>query len=127
MVRYRKNRRVRIGGRDMTDDEIKKYIDIAIKRTISEYKKSGILKESDGAAYSDASQLLHNYFDNGEKDTAITYALQGIRFDPYFRIIPEYYKEHKQLEKIADELRADVSTVVRNKKRLCLEVYNEII
>ena len=36
----------------MTDDEIKKYIDIAIKRTISEYKKSGILKESDGAAYS---------------------------------------------------------------------------
>ena len=71
----------------MTDDEIKKYIDIAIKRTISEYKKSGILKESDNASYTDASQILHGYYDGGAKDTAITYAIQAKRFDPYFRII----------------------------------------
>ena len=111
----------------MTDDEIKKYIDIAIKRTIQEYKRSGILKESDNASYTDASQILHGYYDGGAKDTAITYAIQAKRFDPYFRIIPLYYGEGKKISEIAEILCVDDSTIARNKKRLCLEIINEIL
>lgn len=111
----------------MTDEEIRGYIDIAIKRSIREYKKSGLLKDSDNAAYSDISQILHGYYKAAEKDTVVTYALQGIRFDPYFRIIPLYYDTGKKVEEIAAEIGVDVSTVVRNKKRLCLEIYDEII
>lgn len=111
----------------MTDNEIKAYIDIAIKRSIHEYKKSGLLKQSDNAVYSDASQILASYYAGGEKDAAVTYALQGLRFDPYFKIIALYYKQGRRVEDIAEELGVDISTVVRNKKRLCLEIYNEII
>lgn len=111
----------------MTDEEIKKYIDLTVKTTIKEYKKNGILKESDSAIYADASEIIASYYQNGKTDAAITYAIQGQRFDLYFRIIPMYFEEKRTVEKIAEALGVDVSTVVRNKKRLCLKIYNEII
>lgn len=111
----------------MTDEEIKNYIDLAIKKSIDEYKKCGLLKQSENAVYSDISEILSKYFKEGAVEASITYAIQGLRFDPYFKIISMYYKDGKTIENIAEELGVDVSTVVRNKKRLCLEVYNEII
>ena len=111
----------------MSDEEIKKYIDITIKKTILEFKKSGILKASENAAYSDASEMIAGYFKNGKTDANITYAIQGLRFDPYFRIIDLYFEKGLTIERIAEEFGVDVSTIVRNKKRLCLSVYNEII
>lgn len=111
----------------MTDEEIKSFIELAIQKTIKEYKRNGLLKDSDAAVYADASDMLFNYYKNGKIDVPITYAIQGKRFDPYFRIIQLYFEEKKTVEKIAQELAVDVSTVVRNKKRLCLEIYNEIV
>ena len=111
----------------MTDEEVKDYIDLTIKKTISEYKKNGLLKESNRVTYEDASEILTSYYRNGMQEANITYAIQGIRFDPYFRIIPMFFGEGKTIESIADELGVDVSTVMRNKKRLCLLIYNEII
>lgn len=111
----------------MPDDEIKKIIDLAVKTSITEYKKSGLLKDSDNVAYSDASAILTSYYESDQKDAALTYAIQGQRFDPYFKIITMYFSDKKTIEVIAEELGVDVSTVVRNKKRLCLAIYNEII
>lgn len=111
----------------MTDEEIKKYIDMAVQKSIKEYKRNGILKDSDAAVYADASDILFNYYKNGKQEAAITYAINGQRFDPYFRIIQLYFEEKKTVEKIAQALGVDVSTVVRNKKRLCLAIYNEIV
>ena len=115
------------GGGNVTDEEVKKYIDITVQRTIKEYKKNGILKESDNAVYADASEILASYYKGGKAEASITYAIQGQRFDPYFRIIPMYFEEGYTIEQVAEELGVDVSTVVRNKKRLCLAIYNEII
>ena len=111
----------------MDDQEIKAYIDLTIKRSIAEFKKSGLMKGSENAAYSDASEILMNYYKEGKKEASITYAIQGLRFDPYFRIIPLYFGQGYTIERIADELGVDVSTVMRNKKRLCLSIYNEIV
>ena len=111
----------------MPDEEIKKIIDLAVKQSIAEYKKSGLLKDSDNVAYSDASAILSSYYMQDKTDTALAYAIQGQRFDPYFKIIPMYFEDKKTIESIAEELGVDVSTVVRNKKRLCLAIYNEII
>lgn len=111
----------------MTDDQIKSYIDLAVKKTIKEYKRNGILKESDSAVYADASEIISSYYKQGKKEASVTYAIQNQRFDPYFRIIAMYFDEGRTVEKIAEELGVDVSTVVRNKKRLCLAIYNEII
>jgi hypothetical protein len=110
----------------MKDEEVIQLIKITVRESIEEYKKSGLLKESENAVYSDATDMISEYFKNGKKDTRITYAIQGQRFDPYFRIIPMYFEEGKTIEKISEELSVDISTIVRNKKRLCLAIYNEV-
>lgn len=111
----------------MTDEEIKNYIDIAVQKTIKEYKKNGILKENSAAAYADVSEILSSYYKGGKSEMSITYAIQGQRFDPYFRIIQMYFEAGKTIAEIAEELNVDTSTIVKNKKRLCLAIYNEII
>lgn len=111
----------------MPEDEIRRIIDLTVKKSIQEYKRSGLLKDADNIAYADASALLTAFYAAGEGDAAIAYALAGVRFDPYFKIITLYFKDKRTIESIADELGVDISTIVRNKKRLCLAIYNEII
>ena len=111
----------------ITEKDIKRYIDLAVRQTIQEYKKAGLIKGVEGVAYSEAAELLESYYKSDNPDASITYAIQGQRFDPYFRIIPMYFKDKATLEKIAEQLGVDVSTVVRNKKRLCLAIYDEIV
>lgn len=111
----------------MPDDEIKRIIDLAIKSSIAEYKKSGLLKDSDNVAYSDVCEILTGYYNSDKTDQALTYAIQGQRFDPYFKIIPMYFEDKKGIEAIAEELGVERTTILRNKKRLCLAIYNEII
>lgn len=110
----------------MTDEELKQYIKETIKETISEIKREGLLKDSDDAIYNDISKILKNYYSEGKKDNQITYALQAIRYDPYYTIIPMYFKDGHKVDVIANALMVDVSTIIRNKKRLCLEVYKEL-
>ena len=72
----------------MPDDEIKRIIELAVKASIAEYKKSGLLKDSDNVAYSDICEILTGYYNSDKTDQAITYAIQGQRFDPYFKNNP---------------------------------------
>ena len=111
----------------MTDYELKSAIQAAVKEMIYELKKSGLIKDSDGVLYNDAIEIITGYYEDGQKDAAIKYAIYGLRFDPYYQIIPLYFEQHETLEKIAEKLGVTASTIVRNKKRLCLAIYNEII
>lgn len=111
----------------MPDDEVRKLIELTVQASITHFKKSGLLKDSDNVAYSDASQLITSFYNTGEKDQNIAYAIAGQRFDPYYKIIPLYFRDKKTVEAIAEELEVDITTVFRNKKRLCLAIYNEII
>lgn len=113
----------------MSDNEIKQYIDYAIKRTINEYKRCGLLRDSRSADYEDASQLLTRYFDGwlgANKAQVVREALQEIESDSYFGIIPLYYQSHFTMEEIAEKMGVDTSTIVRNKKRLCLSFFSKI-
>ena len=110
----------------MTDKEIKTYIDAAIRQTVEAYKREGLLIDSKGAAYSDAAEMIAKYYEDGKTDNAITYAIQAQRFDPYFRIVTMYYEEGRTIAEIAEALGVDISTVVRNKRRLCLRIYDEL-
>ncbi len=111
----------------MTDQELREYIDLTVKKSIEEFKRNGIVKGSDNAAYSDISEILRNYFKGEKQDKEIGFALQRMRFDPYFRIITMYYEDGQTIEQIAEIIGADTSTIMRNKKRLCLQIYNEIV
>lgn len=108
-------------------EDIKGIIRETVNECIKELLKQHMIQDNDAAAYNDISNLLMDYFKNGEKDNALTYAIQAQRFDPYYRIIEMYFKEGLTLDVIAMTLEVDLSTIVRNKKRLCLQIYNDII
>lgn len=110
----------------MNDEEIRDYINLTIRNTLGEIKKSGLMRDSSNVLYAEATELLSNYYSAGKSEASITYAIQSIRFDPYYRIIPLYFEKCYKLEAIAEELGVDISTIVRNKKRLCLEIYQRI-
>lgn len=110
----------------MNDEEIRDYINLTIRKTLGEIKKSGLMRDSSNVLYAEATELLSNYYSAGKSEASITYAIQSIRFDPYYRIIPLYFEKCYKLEAIAEELGVDISTIVRNKKRLCLEIYQRI-
>ncbi len=111
----------------MTDEQLRAYIDAAVKNTVAELKRSGLLRREKSIAYEEAADLLRGYYRDGKQDNGITYAIQGLRFDPYFRIIAMYFEEGKTNEQIAAELDCDVSTIMRNKRRLCLKIYDEVV
>ena len=96
---------------------------LVIKETVKELKRQGLL--TDGR-YTDVSRQLRNYYKAmpGAEDADISKALQTLREDPYFEIIPLYYDGNVTLEDIAEIKGVDVSTVTRNKKRLCMMIYN---
>ena len=106
----------------MTENQIKKIIESTVLETIERCKREGIIKASDENVYREASDLLKEYYQSGEKDASVKYALQALRFEPYFKIIELFYKNDETLENIADIMEVDISTIVRNKKKLCLKV-----
>lgn len=112
---------------DAEKKELEAYIDLAIDRTIHEYKKNGLLKEISIVAYSSISTLLFDYYSLNMEDEAITQAIDECRQYSYFDIIPLYYQKNYTNEELAEYYGVDVSTIVRNKKKLCLRIYEKII
>lgn len=85
-----------------------------------------MLKNVDDSAYSEVSSMLAAYYDGGEQDSQIRAAVDGLKGDLYYKVLPLYFGYKYTIEQIAEEFGVEVSTIVRNKKRLCLLVYNAI-
>jgi DNA-directed RNA polymerase specialized sigma subunit len=111
----------------MTDEAIKNLMEQTVKATVDALKREGLLKDAEKIAYDEATQIIKKYFRDGKEDAAITYAIRGLRFDPYFPIIELCFEEHRTNEQVAEKLGVELSTIVRNKKRLCLAIYDAII
>ncbi|MDE7422313.1 MAG: hypothetical protein K2N51_01230 [Lachnospiraceae bacterium] len=92
-----------------------------VEETIKILKEKGFLYT--GFEYEDISKIMHQYYENGEKDERLRRCIKNIHNDRYFDIIPLYFKEKKTIEYIAEKLKVDSSTIVRNKKRLCRSIY----
>lgn len=97
-----------------------------VRETIDELKRSGILRSYNEMAYAEVTSVLNAYYDDGECDTAVTEALRKIEGDTYYKIIPLYFSYGYTIERIAEVFGVEVSTITRNKKRLCLAIYNSI-
>lgn len=97
-----------------------------VRETVEELKRSGILKSLNEFAYAEVTSILTSYYNDGESDPVIRKALEEIESDTYYKIIPLYFDYKYTLEKIAEVFDVDVTTITRNKKRLCLAVYNSI-
>ena len=102
----------------MTPEEIRDIV----RETLRELQKQGMLREQ---WYTKISKRLRDYYKAvpGMEDRRITEALNEIRSDPYYEVIPLHYNGCVTLEDIAEIRGVDVSTITRNKKRLCMMIY----
>ena len=102
--------------------EIKTLINTTINETIKELKKQGLLNLDQYQRYDEAQARLFAYYQNDMQDEEITKALLRLQNDRYIDIIPLFYYAQNSIEHIASLYDVDTSTIVRNKKRLCLEI-----
>ncbi|MBP5432336.1 hypothetical protein [Ruminococcus sp.] len=105
----------------MTQKEIRQVV----RETIAELRRQDVLKSSIDTALRITGKRLKAYY-SGEPDAQLQEVLDRLRNDVYFRIIPLYYKDGYTIETISEKICADTSTISRNKKRLCLEIYSEL-
>lgn len=97
-----------------------------VRETIEELKRGGMLKSGNELAYAEISAVLNTYYNDGATDCRVKNALKQFEKDPYFKIIPLYFDYNCTIENIAERLEVEVSTITRNKKRLCLLIYNAL-
>lgn len=102
----------------MTEQEVKDVV----TKTINELLDQGRILEDDNLVYQYTSVRLSRHYHN-RQDRAVTEALEKLKDDPYFRVIPDYYDKLHTLQWIAVDIGCDRVTVVRNKKRLVLKLY----
>lgn len=105
----------------MTEEEIKTII----RLTVKELRREGLLRDLDDVIYAEMSERLTRFFE-GKPDIDLGRALQAISSDWYFEIIPLYYQNGMSTEAISRHIGADISTINRNKKRLCIKLYSLI-
>lgn len=102
----------------MTDEEIKKIVQIAIEES-----EERMMCDEEELKYSYMSIKLKKYY-RGKQDEKLKNALDVIKNDKYFRIIPYYYKDGKTITAISVNMECDRSTVARNKRRLVLQLHS---
>lgn len=106
----------------MTEEEVR----AVVRMTVDELRRAGMLKGGSELAYAEAAQLIKAFYDDGETDETIKAVLSGMSEDPYIKVLPLYFSYGYTIERIAEAFHVEVSTIVRNKKRLCLQVYEAI-
>lgn len=69
---------------------------------------------------------LKEFFNNKGDGNGISYALKILSDDVYIDIIYLQYRDGKTIEFISEALDKDVSTILRNKKRLIKDIYKNL-
>ena len=105
--------------------EIREIVEDTVRETVREMKKSGLLKRADDVAYNEVSARLYEYYEHPERDPEMAAALEKIAGDEFFQIVPEFYRDRIAVTYITEEFPGTTSetTIWRNKKRLCLQIY----
>lgn len=110
----------------MCEYNIEQIINDTVNATVLKLKMAGLMKDNRKTAYQKTEELLRNYNTFKESDqpytqklvTKIDDALQSIKDDIYYDVIPLIYFEDETRENVADHFRTTVTTISRNKVRL---------
>lgn len=106
----------------MRRNELEEIIRYTVRETIKALTESRRLRNIDDGGYSEIGQRLRKWYADSNPDEAITTALEAISGDAYADIIPLYYSYNYTIEKLAEAFGVEPSTIVRNKKRLCMKI-----
>ena len=111
----------------MTDEELRNYIDESVADAIRRLADDGLIKKQSDIKYAQVAKRLYEFYQSDALvDDTMFHAINEISDDTYFRIIPLYYEKQMTIENLAVYFGVDISTIVRNKKRLCLRIYDWI-
>lgn len=110
----------------MCEYDIEQIINDTVNATVLKLKMAGLMKDNRKTAYQKTEELLRNYNVFKESDQPYTQklvakiddALQSIKDDIYYDVIPLIYFEDETRENVADHFRTTVTTISRNKVRL---------
>ena len=103
--------------------ELREIIQETVKETIFEMRRNGLLKRADDVAYNQIGARLYEFFKDPDKDPEMQAALDKIRGDYYAASLADYYRDHLSLDVIAEAYHCELTTIKRNKKRLCLQLF----
>lgn len=106
----------------LDETEVKRIVAL----TIYELQQRNILQGFEIAAYKEISNRLHSFFNLDVPDDDLQSALDKLKRDKYFHVLWMFYRDGYTVEEIAERLNVDVRTVSRNKKRLCLQIYETL-
>lgn len=94
-----------------------------VRMTIKELKRQGMIKTNYVTVLKEVEPVLREYFrTKGNKQ--IEYFLRDRSDDTYIDILYLHYRDNITIERIAEVLDKDVSTIKRNKKRLIMSIYD---
>ena len=97
-------------------------VQIIVMQTIKELRRQGLLKDDYSAVLNEVEPVLRLYFDK-RHNRSIEQFLYEYSADQYIDIIYLHYRDNIAMERIAEVMGKDVSTIKRNKKRLIMKMY----
>lgn len=103
----------------MEKDEVQRIV----LMTIRELKRSGMLKDEYTVVLKEVEPVIKEYFQK-RNNKKLDFFLSEHSDDPYIDIIYLHYRDNITIDRIAECLVKDVSTIKRNKKRLIMSIYN---
>lgn len=112
--------------KERTEYDIQKVIEKTVNATVLKLKMSGLMKDDRKTAYQKTEEILSNYNIFCESDQPyakkitrmIDDALEEVKDDIYYEIIPMIYFQKQSREAAADYFKTTVTTISRNKKKL---------
>lgn len=112
------------------DKNIIEIINETVNTTVLKLKMAGLMKSDRKSAYQKTEELLYNYESFKKSDQEFTLklvaridsALEDIKDDIYYDIIPLTYFQRETRENIAEIFNTTERTISRNKGRLIHEL-----
>ena len=101
----------------MTDRE-RDLVRQTVRETLQQLKREGMLKSADDILYAEMTQRLFDYYREPGSDPALGEAIDKLKKDDYFDIVPRYFSRRMSIEDLAGAYGCERSTIWRNKKRL---------
>lgn len=102
----------------MDREEIMEVAREVARETVAELKRQNLLKDD---SYFQAKEMIIDYY-AGVGSEEVGKAINSLSKDRFFKILPGTFRDGYTQEQLAVVFDCETSTIVRNKKRLCLEV-----
>lgn len=103
----------------MTPEQIREIVKI----TLDELTQRKLIKDDYTVILIEVERKLKAFFNSKGDGNGVSYALHQLSDDPYIDIIFLHYRDEATLERIAELMDREVSTIKRNKKRLVKRIY----